>query len=215
MPTGSGRSRRSFVRQLGATAGAAAFAPAAMAEAGVQAPQLPEETPASVHPTLNRRARGWLRFLWEKATTPDDWGADGVPHPWWDRYSNPVVTSYGALRPPQLVLCAPAHGRPDAGLAGGLHADRGRARQPLSHLLGRHRLADADRRRPAAGQLSAARHAGDPRAAARPLQPDRLDGQRDRAVGARPRPHRRGGQPLLPRLVQPAARHLPLRLGGR
>ena len=95
MPTGEGRSRRSFVRQLGATAGAAAFAPTAMAEAGVQAPPLPEETPASVHPTLNRRARGWLRFLWEKATTPDDWGADGMPHPWWDRYSNPVVTSYG------------------------------------------------------------------------------------------------------------------------
>ena len=95
MSTGEGRSRRSFVRQLGATAGAAAFAPAAMAEAGVQVPPLPEETPASIHPTLNRRARGWLRFLWEKATTPDDWGADGMPHPWWDRYSNPVVTSYG------------------------------------------------------------------------------------------------------------------------
>ena len=94
MPTGSGRSRRAFVRQLGATAGAA-FTPAAIAEAGAQAPPLPEETPASVHPTLNRRARGWLRFLWEKATTPDDWGADGMPHPWWDRYSNPVVTSYG------------------------------------------------------------------------------------------------------------------------
>ena len=95
MPTGEGHSRRTFVRQLGATAGAAAFAPAAMAEGGQQAPQLPEETPASVHPTLNRRARGWLRFLWEKSTTPDDWNADGVPHPWWDRYSNPVVTSYG------------------------------------------------------------------------------------------------------------------------
>ncbi len=95
MSTGERRSRRTFVRQLGATAGAAAFSPAAMAEAGAQAPPLPEETPASVHPTLNRRARGWLRFLWEKATTPDDWNADGVPHPWWDRYSNPVVTSYG------------------------------------------------------------------------------------------------------------------------
>ena len=95
MQTGDGRTRRTFVRQLGATAGAAAFAPAAMAEAGLQAPPLPEESPASVHPTLNRRARGWLRFLWEKTTTPDDWGADGMPHPWWDRYSNPVVTSYG------------------------------------------------------------------------------------------------------------------------
>ena len=89
-------SRRSFVRRVGAAAGAVALSPSAMAEAaGQSAPQLPPETPRSVHPTLNRRARGWLRFLWEKATTPDNWNADGVPHMWWDRYSNPVVTSYG------------------------------------------------------------------------------------------------------------------------
>ncbi len=85
-------SRRSFVQRIGAAAGGLAFAPAA--EAAAQLPALPVETPRSVHPTLNRRTRGWLRFLWEKATTPDDWSADGVPHMWWDRYSNPVVTSY-------------------------------------------------------------------------------------------------------------------------
>ena len=95
MTTGSGHSRRSFVTRIGAAAGAVAFSPAAMAAEGRPVPQLPAETPRSVHPTLNRRARGWLRFLWEKATTPDDWNADGVPHMWWDRYSNPVVTSYG------------------------------------------------------------------------------------------------------------------------
>ena len=95
MTAGNGQSRRAFVKQVGAAAGAVALSPAAMAEAGRPAPQLPAETPRSVHPTLNRRARGWLRFLWEKATTPDDWSADGVPHMWWDRYSNPVVTSYG------------------------------------------------------------------------------------------------------------------------
>ena len=95
MTTRSGQSRRTFVKRVGAAAGAAAFSPAAVAEAGRPVPQLPAETPRSVHPTLNRRARGWLRFLWEKATTPDDWNADGVPHMWWDRYSNPVVTSYG------------------------------------------------------------------------------------------------------------------------
>lgn len=88
-------SRRAFVKRFGA-AGVAALSPAAAAaEAGRPVPQLPAETPRSVHPALNRRARGWLRFLWEKATTPDDWSADGVPHMWWDRYSNPVVTSYG------------------------------------------------------------------------------------------------------------------------
>lgn len=90
-----GHSRRAFVKRFGA-AGVAALSPAAAAaEAGRPVPQLPAETPRSVHPALNRRARGWLRFLWEKATTPDDWSADGVPHMWWDRYSNPVVTSYG------------------------------------------------------------------------------------------------------------------------
>ena len=97
MPTGSEWSRRGFLKQAGAGAGAVAFAPGALGAAAGQA-AAPERglaaTPRSVHPTLNRRARGWLRFLWEKTTTPDDWGGDGMPHPWWDRYSNPVVTSY-------------------------------------------------------------------------------------------------------------------------
>ena len=95
MTTGNGQSRRAFVKQVGAAAGAVALSPAAVAAGGVPTPQFPVETPRSVYPTLNRRARGWLRFLWQKATTPDDWNADGVPHMWWDRYSNPVVTSYG------------------------------------------------------------------------------------------------------------------------
>ena len=46
-------------------------------------------------PALNARARGWLRFLWEKTTTPDDWSRSGTPHPWWDVYSAPGVQSYG------------------------------------------------------------------------------------------------------------------------
>ncbi len=36
---------------------------------------------------LNDRTRGWLRHLWRKAVTPDDWSTDGEPHPWWDKYS--------------------------------------------------------------------------------------------------------------------------------
>ena len=88
-------SRRAFVKRVGAAAGAVALAPGAMAQAAQQMPPSLVETPRSVHPTLSKRTRGWLRFLWEKTTTPDDWNADGVPHQWWDRYSNPVVTSYG------------------------------------------------------------------------------------------------------------------------
>jgi len=37
---------------------------------------------------LNTRARGWLRHLWDKATTPDDWSSSGEPHEWWDRNSS-------------------------------------------------------------------------------------------------------------------------------
>lgn len=44
-------------------------------------------------PCLDERARGWLRFIWDKATTPDDWSINGEPHPWWDRYSTPPMCS--------------------------------------------------------------------------------------------------------------------------
>lgn len=46
-------------------------------------------------PRLDDRARGWLRFIWDKATTPDDWSVNGEPHPWWDRYSTPPMCSLG------------------------------------------------------------------------------------------------------------------------
>jgi len=38
-------------------------------------------------PRLNDRTRGWLRFIWDKATTQDDWTSAGTPNPWWDRTS--------------------------------------------------------------------------------------------------------------------------------
>ena len=97
-------SRRDFFKSAGAVAGAAGLAgksnevlaATAMAQAAAAAAPspLPEPT-ASPFPTMNRRTLGWLRFLWEKAVTPDDWSSNGVPHPWWDRYTNPVVLSYG------------------------------------------------------------------------------------------------------------------------
>lgn len=33
------------------------------------------------------RARGWLRYMHRKATTPDNWDKDGQPHPHWDGVS--------------------------------------------------------------------------------------------------------------------------------
>lgn len=72
-------------------------AAAAMGQAAASArPTTPLPEPAaSSFPLLNQRTLGWLRFLWEKAVTIDDWTSNGVPHPWWDRYTAPVVLSYG------------------------------------------------------------------------------------------------------------------------
>jgi hypothetical protein len=50
---------------------------------------------ANSFPRLDERGRGWLRFIWDKATTPDDWSVNGEPHPWWDRYSTPPMCSLG------------------------------------------------------------------------------------------------------------------------
>ena len=101
-----GVSRRDFFKGVGAGAASVAGlvgntqdvqAAAAMAQVAAQsAPTTPLPQPdGSPFPALNQRTLGWLRFLWEKAVTIDDWTSNGVPHPWWDRYSVPVVLSYG------------------------------------------------------------------------------------------------------------------------
>jgi hypothetical protein len=92
-------SRRGFMKSMAATAGTAAWSSDASAQAA--SPQTVAAAPpsslrnVSKFPGLSPRGAGWLRFLWEKATTRDDWSAAGVPHPWWDRYTAPVVLSYG------------------------------------------------------------------------------------------------------------------------
>ena len=72
--------------------------------------------PGNTHPRHNDRTKGWLRYIWQKATTPDDWGYredlerpwgitlprgeidftdDGIgPHPWWDQYTGAPMLSY-------------------------------------------------------------------------------------------------------------------------
>lgn len=92
-------SRRGFVKSVAATAGATALPSFVSAQSA--APQSVANVPplslrnASQFPGLTARGAGWLRFLWEKATTRDDWSSAGIPHPWWDRYTAPVVLSYG------------------------------------------------------------------------------------------------------------------------
>jgi hypothetical protein len=43
---------------------------------------------------LDERSLGWLRFIWDKATTADDWSSRGEPHPWWDRDSTAPMCSF-------------------------------------------------------------------------------------------------------------------------
>ena len=43
---------------------------------------------------LKPEVRGWLRHLWRKAMTPDDWSREGEPHPWWDKYSLAPMLSF-------------------------------------------------------------------------------------------------------------------------
>lgn len=45
-------------------------------------------------PELSEQTRGWLRFIWQKATTPDDWSSEGEPHEWWDRESSAPMCSF-------------------------------------------------------------------------------------------------------------------------
>lgn len=46
------------------------------------------------HPELNVRAQGWLNFLYQKATTPDDWSEDGTPNEWWDQISTAPMCAF-------------------------------------------------------------------------------------------------------------------------
>ena len=46
------------------------------------------------HPELNNRAQGWLNFLYQKATTPDDWSEDGTPNEWWDQISTAPMCAF-------------------------------------------------------------------------------------------------------------------------
>jgi len=56
---------------------------------------------------LNHRALGWLRYIWDKATTPDDWSDRGEPHPWWDRYTAPPMCSFPRFDLPFMAYVLP------------------------------------------------------------------------------------------------------------
>lgn len=107
-------SRRSFLKGAAVTGGAAALGACASVS---NEPIATQSQVPSFHPQHNERTKGWLRFMWQKATTPDDWSYTGEeelpwgiklpprgdidftvdgkgPHPWWDQYSAAPYLSY-------------------------------------------------------------------------------------------------------------------------
>ena len=67
MPPQTSASRRGFLKDSVALAGASLLAgcESAAPPAIATHTQIP-----TLHPEHNERTRGWLRFLWQKATTP-------------------------------------------------------------------------------------------------------------------------------------------------
>ena len=43
---------------------------------------------------LNKRSQGWLRHVYRKAMTPDDWTRAGEPNKRWDQYSTPPMLNF-------------------------------------------------------------------------------------------------------------------------
>jgi len=108
-------SRRNFLKGAAVVGGAASLGACAATPPTALANNAPKYTP-SFYPKHNERTKGWLRFIWQKATTPDDWSYSGDeelpwgiklqrgpidfsddgkgPHPWWDQYSTAPFLSY-------------------------------------------------------------------------------------------------------------------------
>ena len=74
------RSRRAFMKGLGVAAGATALA-TYPTEASKSLAQVPERTIRNGFPELNRRAQGWLRFLWEQNDHRRQLGSTRCPSP--------------------------------------------------------------------------------------------------------------------------------------
>lgn len=83
----SQKSRRTFLKSVALASGAATLGGCQTAEptrnAGTSVSVAaggvsvaPTHIP-TVFPRHNERTKGWLRFLWQKATTPDDWSYRG------------------------------------------------------------------------------------------------------------------------------------------
>jgi hypothetical protein len=57
------------------------------------------------HPVTSDRSRGWLCYLYRKATTPDNWDKDGHPHPHWDGATGEPMASWERAKGPAESCC--------------------------------------------------------------------------------------------------------------
>lgn len=48
----------------------------------------------NAYPILSERSRGWLKYLYRKASTPDDWDRGGHPSQMWDDKSTPPMLCF-------------------------------------------------------------------------------------------------------------------------
>lgn len=116
MTAGKSSSRREFLKNAAVLGGAASLGACTAAQNAGSAAVVTQQNSASLYPRHNERTKGWMRFIWDKATTPDDWGYraeieqpwginmplgeinwtdDGIgPHPWWDQYTGAPMLSY-------------------------------------------------------------------------------------------------------------------------
>ena len=106
-------SRRDFLKGAAVVGGASTLGACVGAQSGAS---VTHTHSSSFYPKHNERTKGWMRFMWQKATTADDWGysedierpwginiprgdidwsidGDG-PHPWWDQYNSAPMLSY-------------------------------------------------------------------------------------------------------------------------
>ena len=117
MSQANSKSRRIFLKGAALVGGAATLPSCAssLQDSATTATVTQKYTP-SFYPKHNERTKGWLKYLWGKATFPDNWNYTGEeerpwginlprgeinweydgkgPHPMWDQYTSAPLLSY-------------------------------------------------------------------------------------------------------------------------
>ena len=111
------RTRRDFLKSAAVAGGAVSLGACVNStQNSATATTATHKYTPSFYPKHNERTKGWLRFIWQKATFQDDWRYTGIeqrpwginlprgdidwkydgngPHPWWDQYTAAPMLSY-------------------------------------------------------------------------------------------------------------------------